>query len=224
MGDAWGGYANGKIPTSAMYPVQGKYMKPEAAHALIAAIQEAARHKIAVSVTEAYRPLGIPADQNIRDDRYTSTRSSNQWFQYGRMKRGETPAAAYPGSSAHGFGLAADIQPTKTSANGGLLQAIMKTHGFLFNVPSESWHVYFVGIPKPNPEPSKLQKLTWKGMQTYLRDYWGYTLPIDGIAGRGTWESTQKWLAAHWLYKGKIDGIPGVQTYAAMNRAGCKLR
>jgi hypothetical protein len=232
MGDAWGRYKNGKIPTSAMYPVQGFYMRPDAAHAMIAAIAEAARHGIGVKLSEAYRPLGIPADQYIHANgngdpvRRTSTGGSNQWFQYGRFLRKETPAAAYPGGSIHGFGLAADLNslPLPSGAGNPQLVAIMKTHGFVFDIGSEPWHAHFVGIPKPIPEPSQIQKRSWKGLQTYLKNFWGYAGIIDGKAGKGTWVACQKWLAAHWLYTGAIDGVPGPQTYAALNRAGCKLK
>lgn len=232
MADNWGKYKNGQIPTSAMYPVQGFYMRPDAAHAMIAAIQEAARHKISVRINEAYRPLGIPADQHIHANSNgdpvvrTSTGGSNQWFQYGRFQRGETPAAAYPGGSIHGWALAADLNssPGASGANNSQLVAIMKTHGFIFDIGSEPWHAHFVGVPKPTPEPSRTQKLTWKGLQGYLKSYWGYVGAIDGKPGKGTWTACQKWLAAHWMYKGIIDGTPGPQTYAAMQRAGCKLR
>lgn len=220
MADNWGGYKNGQIPTSAMYPVQGKYLKPDAAHSLIAAIQEAARHGIRVVVDEGYRPLGVAADQYIRDEKRTSTHGSNQWFQWGRMKRGETPAAAYPGSSLHGWGKAADINP---GSNNGQLVAIMKAHGFVFDIASESWHAHFVGMPKPIPEPSRIQKLNWKGMQRYLK-LWGYNGAIDGKPGYATWVACQKWLASHWLYRGQIDGKPGPMTYAALKRAGVNLK
>jgi hypothetical protein len=221
MGDNWGGYANGKIPTSAMLKVQNDWFKPDVGHALISAITECAKHGIAIHINEGYRPLGIPADQNIRDENKTSTRSSNQWFQYGRMKRGETPAAATPGQSIHGWGKAADVSPGRDNST---VAGIFAKYGFKFDIASESWHAHFVGTPALTPEPTAIQKLTWKGLQGYLKAYWGYTGVIDGKPGKGTWTSCQRWLAAHWLYKGTIDGVPGPQTYAAMQRAGCKLR
>jgi hypothetical protein len=221
MSDNWGRYKNGQIPTSALYPVQGYYLRPDAAHALIAAITDLAKKKIKISINEGYRPLGIPADQHIRDEKKTSTRSSNQWFQYGRAQRGETPTAAYPGGSIHGWGLAADLNP---GANNSTVVSVMKAHGFIFDIGSESWHCRFVGVPKPTPEPSIVQKRSWKGLQGYLKKNWGYAGLIDGKPGTGTWVACQKWLAAHWLYKGAIDGVPGLQTYAALNRAGVKLK
>lgn len=222
MADAWGGYKNGQIPTSAMYKVGGVFMRPDAGHAMLAAIQEAARHGIRLTIQEAYRPLGIPADEHVRDEFHTSTRSSNQWFQYGRYLRKETPAAAYPGTgSVHGYGVGADVTPGRENPQ---LVAIMKTHGFVFDIASESWHCHYVGLPKPTPEPSAAQKRTWRGLQGYLAAYWGYRGAIDGVPGVNTWTACQKWLAAAWLYKGAIDGVPGPQTWAAMDRAKCKLR
>lgn len=221
MGYNWGGHKNGQIPTSALYKVQNYYLRADAAHALIAAITEAARHGIKVNLNEGYRPLGVPADQHIRDETKTSTHGSNQWFQYGRMARGETPQAAYPGGSIHGWALACDVNP---GSNNALWKQIMRAHGFEFNISSESWHAQYVGVPKPTPEPTASDKRNWKGLQNYLKLYYGYSGAIDGLPGPMTWTACQKWLAAHWLYQGEIDGVPGPMTYAALARAGSKLR
>ena len=222
MGDNWGGYKNGQIPTSAMYPVQRvNYFKPDVGHALAAALSECAAKGINVHINEGYRPLGVPADQYIRDASKCSTGNGGQWYEYGRMKRGETPAAAYPGGSIHGWGKAADVSPGRDNPT---VKAIFAKHGFQFDIGSESWHAHFVGIPAPIPEPSALQKLTWKGLQGYLKQYWGYSGTIDGIAGPKTWTACQSWLKAHWLYQGVVDGVPGPMTYAALKRAGVKLK
>jgi hypothetical protein len=144
MADAWGNHKNGQIPLSAMIKVQGCYFEPHVAARMLAAIAECKRHKINLKINEGYRPLGIPSDANIKADRNgnpvkkTSTGGSNQWFQYGRMKRGETPSAATPGGSIHGWGKAADISPNREN---GQLVAIMKTHGFKFTIANEPWHV-----------------------------------------------------------------------------------
>lgn len=221
MGYAWGNYKNGAIPTSALYKVQGYYLRSDAAHSMIAAIEEAKRHGIEVSLNEGYRPLGIKSDMYVRDYKKTSTHDSNQWFQYGRMKRGETPTAAYPGGSIHGWALACDLSPGRSS---GQLVQILKAHGWIFDIDSEPWHCHYVGVPKPISEPSLIQKKSWKGLQGYLKQNFGYTGDIDGKPGPMTWKATQRWLAEHWLYKGEVDGIPGNMTYAALKRAGCTLR
>ena len=230
MSDDWGGYKNGQIPLSAMKAIQGQYFKPDVANALNAAIADCAAKGIHIHINEGYRPLGVPADQNIRSNgngdpvSKTSTGGSNQWFQYGRMKRGETPSASYPGGSIHGWGRAADVSPGRDN---GTVASIFKAHGFVFDIGSESWHAHYVGAPAPAPtvpDATSAQKANWKALQGYLKQYWGYAGALDGVPGNGTWTATQKWLKAKWGYAGAIDGVPGSQTYAAMGRAGCKLK
>jgi hypothetical protein len=146
MSDSWGGFANGKIPLTAMKAVQGKYFKPDVADAIAAAIAECAAHKIAVHINEGYRPLGVPADEKIKSDRNgnpvskTSTGGSNQYFQYGRMQRHETPTAGVPGTSIHGWGRAADVNPGHNNAT---VTSIFAKHGFVFDISSESWHCHY---------------------------------------------------------------------------------
>lgn len=220
MGDNWGGYANGKIPTKAMVKIQNDWFKPDVAAQLNGAIAELAKKGISIHINEGYRPLGSPNDQYVKDERRTSTGGSNQWFQYGRMKRGETPTAAYPGGSIHGWAKAADVSPGNDNAT---VRSIFAKHGFKFDIALESWHAHFVGAPKPIAEPNALQKRNWKLMQGYLKQ-WGYVGAIDGKPGQGTWTAVQKWLKARHGYAGAVDGVPGPMTYAAMQRAGSNLR
>lgn len=140
MAEAWGKYKNGEIPLKAMIKVQGWYFEPHTAARMVEAIAECRRHKIKLIINEGYRPLGKPSDQYVTNIKRTSTSGPNQWYYWGVHKRGG-PLAAVPGTSSHGWGKAADVQPTKDSKNGGLLVAIMKHNGFTFNVPSEPWHV-----------------------------------------------------------------------------------
>lgn len=220
MGDAWGGYSNGKIPQKAMTKIQNDWFKPDVAVQLKGAIAELAAKGIKLHINEGYRPLGKPTDQYVKDYRRTSTGGSNQWFQYGRMKRGETPTAAYPGGSIHGWAKAADVSPGNDNA---AVRSIFARHGFKFDIASESWHAHFVGVPKPIAEPNALQKRNWKLMQKYLRQ-WGYTGAIDGKPKQGTWMAIQKWLKTRHGYVGAIDGIPGPMTYAVLKRAGSTLK
>jgi hypothetical protein len=227
MPGAWGGYKNGQIPLTALKQVApGKYLKPDVADAWLAAVAEAGRHGIKLTVQEAYRPLGVPADQNVTDEKKTSTGNFNQWYAYGIYKRGG-PLAATPGYSNHGWAMACDTTPGREN---GQLVAIMKTHGFAYDISSETWHADFVGAtPAPKPAPaipdaSTHQKHFWDALQGYLKTYWGYTGAIDGKPGTGTWSAVQRWLKAKWGYTGAIDGVPGSGTYAALARAGSPLR
>lgn len=92
-----------------------------------------------LTLTEGYRPVGSPGDQYITQASRTSTGGSNQWYQWGRQARGETPSALYPGTSRHGKGLALDwSSPTDRDMN--LRAHFMAQAGLVRNVPSESWH------------------------------------------------------------------------------------
>lgn len=215
---AWGGHKNGQIPASAMGKADGFLFEAAAAKAMTAALAEVRAKGIKIHINEAYRPLGAPADQNIRSNgngdpvSKTSTGGSNQWFQYGRMNRGETPTAAYPGGSIHGWGKAADVSPGRDN---GTVKAIFEKHGFHFDIPSESWHCSFGGGTTATLSPDATK---WKKIQTLLVAY-GYNGAIDGIPGPKTWTAAQKWLKAKFGYRGVIDGIPGPLTYGALAKA-----
>lgn len=58
----------------------------------------------------------------------------------------------------------------------------------------------------------------WRGIQTWLKAEWGYTLTIDGDPGEGTWSALQRYLAAKWEYTGDIDGEPGALSWSAAQR------
>jgi hypothetical protein len=137
MGDAWGGYKNGQIPSTAMIKVQGKFFEPHVAARMIAVLAECKKHGIDLKINEGYRPLGKPLDAKVTDVKKTSTGGYTQYFVWGVYQRGGA-IAAKPGNSIHGWGKAADIQPGRENS---LLVSILKAHGFTFTIPSESWHV-----------------------------------------------------------------------------------
>ena len=130
------GYANGQIPADALVSVEGFLFDPGMATRLVPALAAARAAGGIVSINEGYRPLGSPPDQWVRDAAATSTGGSNQWFQWGRFQRGETPSAAYPGNSNHGWGKAgdADIQ------NRPAVVEAFRQYGLLFTISSEPWH------------------------------------------------------------------------------------
>jgi hypothetical protein len=209
---AWGGHKNGAIPSSAMGSVEGHYFEATAAKAMAAALAEIRAKGIKIHINEGYRPLGVPGDAKVKDEHKTASGKSSQWFQYGRMQRGETPAAAYPGGSIHGWGKAADVSPGRDNAT---VNAIFNKHGFHFDIPSESWHCSFGGGTGATLSPDAAK---WKKIQTLLVAY-GYNGAIDGIPGPKTWTAAQKWLKAKFGYAGAIDGIPGPMTYGALAKA-----
>lgn len=170
------GYPNGQIPLSALMEFEGSWFHPEMYRRISWAVPEAryrSRNSGIVIVTEGYRPLGIPSDFYIRDASQTSTGGSNQWFQKGREARGETPSAATPGFSNHGFALAADVGgPGATSP---LVVDVFAEAGLLFTIPAEQWHCDPSGTPNPAIPPLVIPTAT---QQTELLEY---TYPEDDM-------------------------------------------
>ena len=166
MSLAWGGYANGRIPTSALHPVPS--FKPlgdgwsSAAHSsnvmkIAAAVQLSAmqraffhRFNVVLYVREAYRNM------------------DGQSFYRRRMENKEPgwTLAALPGTSVHGWALSVDFGVGEANANpsGVYLQWLRDnaaTYGFRNDVPTEVWHWSFLLTPTsgvttyiPNPTAS----------------------------------------------------------------------
>ena len=153
MVHAWGGYANGQIPTSAMVQVQGEWFEPDMGARMAYLLS-----KLPIHINEGYRPLGVESDQYVTNESQTASGRSTQWFQWGRYKRGETPLANWPpsGTASHGWGLAADINPGRGHAD---VEALCAQLGLIFTVASENWHVAADGVPTiayKGPDPLQL--------------------------------------------------------------------
>ncbi|HEY0118542.1 MAG TPA: M15 family metallopeptidase [Cellulomonas sp.] len=116
-------YGNGRIPASALEPVgsTGALMWQPAAEALDHLIAAAKTDGVTIGVTEGYRPY---------DEQVSLAKSEGLYSQGG--------LAAKPGTSEHGWGLAADLKLDPSAL------AWMRTNaarfGFVANVPRESWH------------------------------------------------------------------------------------
>ena len=161
MVSAWGGYNNGDIPLSAMVAVQGQYFEPDMAARMTYLLSQ-----FDVHINEGYRPRGIESDQYVTNEAYTSTGGSNQWFQWGRYQRGETPSAGWPpAGTSHGWGLAADINPGRGTAQ---VAALCAQLGLVFTIDSEPWHVAADGIPTIDYQPKddtkkRKRNMVWVG-------------------------------------------------------------
>lgn len=100
---------------------------------------------------EGHRPTGIPSDRYVTIASRTSTGGSNQWFQVGRMDRGETPSAIIPNAngsnlSRHAVGRAIDWN-APTARDMRLRAEGMARAGMVANVSSETWHAEPLGTP-----------------------------------------------------------------------------
>lgn len=97
-----------------------------------------------ISWTEVGRPWGderdVPVGESGRPSSETISGRSTAFYQYGRKLGGFTPEAAYPYgnplASDHTKGIAADTN----SSFPALRAEAFRQVGWIFNIPSESWH------------------------------------------------------------------------------------
>jgi hypothetical protein len=114
-------YGNGRIPAAALAPVGGSRMWEPAAQALTNLIAAAKADGVTIGVTEGYRPY---------EEQVTLAATKGLYSQGG--------LAAVPGTSEHGWGVAADL--ALDSAGLAWMRAHASAYGFRATVPRESWH------------------------------------------------------------------------------------
>jgi LAS superfamily LD-carboxypeptidase LdcB len=152
----WGGHTNGRIPTSAMTQVSAAtgspYLRPDAAVSydqLNAAFSSAFGRTLAI--TEAYRTYDL--QYSYFTSRYSRVSSATNIFfegSYWALRQGQSPAAV-PGTSNHGWGVAADFGAGVASygtAQKNWMNANAPAYGWeptgdSFS-PREPWHFDFV--------------------------------------------------------------------------------
>lgn len=132
---AWGGLLNGQIPLVRMTVVRGEHFEPQAAAQLLKleAAFEAHFGKPAI-ILEGYRSLAT---------------QQQYWSDWQAGKPG-AHHAAYPGTSNHGFGRAADFASSIDlfdSAEHQWMVANAPTYGWHWGeAPDEAWHfTYYPG-------------------------------------------------------------------------------
>jgi len=192
-------YANGTAPRSELIRFEGMWVSPDLYRRLNYVFQYIRNRGGKISGTEGYRWKGVPNDANIRDASKTSDGTSNQWYQKGRQRRGETPAAATPGYSQHGYGKSAD---TNTDSPKWRDEA-MRHVGMERTVKSETWHADIVRAPlidltafeykkpssggstppPPPPPPPVTEETPMYLSRRPAKD--GGTIGLFGIPGRG---------------------------------------
>ncbi|MBN9328466.1 MAG: M15 family metallopeptidase [Cellulomonas sp.] len=114
---------NCRIPDSELAPVgdTGKKMWGPAAAAMTKLIAAAKADGVTVGITETYRPY----------DEQVQLAASKGLYSQGGL-------AAKPGTSEHGWGIAADLQ--LNGAAQAWMQRNAPSYGFQADVPGESWH------------------------------------------------------------------------------------
>src|SRR4051812_1057554 len=116
-------YGNGRIPASALEKVgdTGHKLWAPAAESLNRMLADATKDGVHIGITDSYRPYAEQVDLARRKGLYS-----------------QGGLAAKPGTSEHGWGMAADLDLNTKALSW------MKQHGadygFVNNVPRESWH------------------------------------------------------------------------------------
>ena len=116
-------YGNGRIPASALAPVGtgGERMWAPAAQSLTRLIDAAATDGVRIGVTDGYRTYESQVDLVARKGLYS-----------------QGGLAAVPGTSQHGWGLAADLDLDTHAL--AWMRANGPRFGFVETTPRESWH------------------------------------------------------------------------------------
>ena len=122
-------YGNGKIPRSALEQVGNTHHRlwAPAAESLTRMMADAKKDGVTIGITDSYRPYDEQVDLARRKGLYS-----------------QGGLAAKPGTSEHGWGMAADLD-----LNGNALSWMQQNaskYGFVNNVSRESWHWAY----KPN--------------------------------------------------------------------------
>lgn len=122
-------YGNGKIPATALSRVGDTNHKlwAPAAENLNRMIQDAKRDGVRIGITDSYRPYAEQVDLARRKGLYS-----------------QGGLAAKPGTSEHGWGMAADLDLNAKALS--WMRQHAKDYGFVENVPRETWHWAY----KPN--------------------------------------------------------------------------
>jgi hypothetical protein len=116
-------YGNGRIPRSALEPVgaTGASMWAPAAQSLGRLIAAAKADGVSIGVTEGYRSY---------DEQVTLARTKGLYSAGG--------LAAAPGTSEHGWGMAADLELDPSAL--AWMREHSSEYGFYATAPRESWH------------------------------------------------------------------------------------
>ncbi len=116
-------YGNGRIPASALSKVgdTNHRLWAPAAESLTRMIANAKRDGVTIGITDSYRPYAEQVDLVRRKGLYS-----------------QGGLAAKPGTSEHGWGMAADLDLNSKALT--WMRANAEKYGFDENVPRESWH------------------------------------------------------------------------------------
>lgn len=147
MSLAWGGFSNGSIPATSLHEVPN--FAPLYAGVSVGLASNKMMTEAAVQFSGLakafYKHFGKPL--NVSE---AYRRLDRQQSLYADYRAGRGNLAAYPGTSNHGWGrsldLASNVNINKSAENTWARQNA-PAYGFNFTVPSEAWHVDYLGSP-----------------------------------------------------------------------------
>ena len=116
-------YGNGRIPAGALKPVgdTGHKLWAPAAESLTRLAADAKRDGVTIGISDSYRSYDEQVDLARRKGLYS-----------------QGGLAAKPGTSEHGWGMAADLDLNAKALS--WMRANAGRYGFTENVPRENWH------------------------------------------------------------------------------------
>lgn len=189
------GKGNGQLPAHATTRIPGNpdivLAKPAARafQAMHAAAADAGHHLWTSTVTNSYRPLY--EQERIFMKRYYPSILGTRWWNGKRWRRKSgVAAAAVPGTSNHGWGLALDFTRLTDPATRWLIDHA-HTYGFSAELQSEPWHWrYFAGDnlpaavleherrnnPNPGTDGGSPRMMLAYGWFVWLNEGWRYRL------------------------------------------------
>lgn len=188
----WGGYTNGEIPLDRMTVVRGEHFEPEAAAHLI---------ELEAAFTAKW---GYPA---IIIEGYRSLATQQDLYRHWINRDLGYNLAAYPGTSNHGYGRAADFgshidvygSPQKDWMNAHAPEFGWHPAGDDFS-PREAWHFeYWPGTATASTNVTPINNGTRNEQREDTMQY-AYVdekvVDVPGIAGvrNATWKTQRTWL------------------------------
>lgn len=224
-------YANGKIPGELLQQcgLRTFVMADPAAGAMRAMVAAAAGDGITLSATGTWR--SYEDQKRLFLSRYVTRNTGGKtkvWNGKTYWQLPKVAMAATPGSSNHGFGLAADLSNSPTVGIGGPTLKWMADHGpdfgFWNTVKSEAWHwSYCLGDDLPSAvremggAPAKKSSVDW--VVVAATDARLSAIPFPGEVRRGAEGDAVRaiqWKLVSFGHQVRVDGEFGSRTEAAV--------
>lgn len=184
----WPGKTNGKIPLALMrQALPGKYLQPDAAVAF---------ERMNAALLKA---TGKRLTANSAQDFYRDIAKQEELFAAHQKNPKTTASAANPGTSNHGFGLAADVTGMTDPTIVKWMNANAANYSWrIFRITGEPWHIEYIGPITSLAGEGEPEKITTgentmpEAVQFYERVEPGYPQEWSrmGETIPGGWEAT----------------------------------